>query len=150
MMDSGVHYTSAADDWATPQKIYNELDDEFNFTLDVCASDWNAKHPNYFTKEDDALIQDWSSQRAFMNPPYGSQISKFVEKASTSGAELVVAILPARTDTRWFWDFVLEKAEIRFIKGRLKFERPDGPQGTAPFPSIIAIWRNPPKQELLI
>ena len=85
-----------------------------------------------------------------MNPPYGSQISKFVEKASTSGAELVVAILPARTDTRWFWDFVLEKAEIRFIKGRLKFERPDGPQGTAPFPSIIAIWRNPPKQELLI
>lgn len=132
--------SSNTDEWATPKKFFEELNKEFSFTLDPCATKLNYKCNKYYTKEENGLIQDWSKEKVFMNPPYGREIGKWVEKAyneSKNGA-LVVCLLPARTDTKWFHNFIYEKHEIRFIKGRLKFN--DGKQ-SAPFPSMIVIMR---------
>ena len=110
------------------------------FTLDPCATHANHKCIKYFTKEDDGLVKDWNHNRVFMNPPYGREIGKWVKKAwmSVNGNDcMVVALLPARTDTKWFHDYILGKAEIRFIKGRLKF---GSCKNAAPFPSMIVIF----------
>ena len=136
---SDAAFSSKTDDWATPQQTFNELDNEFNFTLDPCASHQNAKCEKYFTKEDDGLSQDWSNEIVFMNPPYGREIGKWVEKAyreSLKGA-VVVCLIPARTDTKYWHNFIFPYAEIRFIKGRLKF---GGSKNSAPFPSAIVIY----------
>ena len=124
----------------TPQAVFDELDAEFGFTLDPCSTDANAKCPRHYTRKDDGLSKDWSGERVFMNPPYGREIGSWVEKAATSDA-LVVGLLPARTDTRWFHDWVYGRAELRFVRGRLKFERGGAPGMSAPFPSMAAIWR---------
>jgi len=118
-------------EWGTPQEFFDELNREFDFTLDPCASHENAKCERYFTKDEDGLAQSWAGERVFMNPPYGNQASNWIAKAyfESQYAEVVVALLPARTDTRWFHDFVYGKAEIRFVKGRLKFVAPDGKTG---------------------
>lgn len=134
MLNHGL-FTSNTDQWATPQSLFDKLNEEFHFTLDVCADASNAKCPNYFTKEQDGLKQDWSGHMCWMNPPYGRAISHWVEKAS--GYD-VVALLPARTDTRYFHDFIYHKAEIRFLKGRLKF---GGAKNSAPFPSMVVVFR---------
>ena len=145
-------FTSDRGDWATPPNFFDKLDAEFHFTLDVCASPNNNKCKRFLTKEQNGLIQDWARIAAqggtgrhraergacFMNPPYGSEIPAWVKKASESGC-LVVGLLPARTDTRWFHNYVYGKAEIRFVKGRIRFV---GAKSGAPFPSMIAIWRN--------
>ena len=121
----------------------DDLNNEFDFTLDVAASHENAKCERYFTKEEDGLKQSWAGERCFMNPPYGYGLKFWTEKAYIettnpfSRAELVVGLLPVRSDTRWFHDFIYHKAEIRFLKGRLKFE---GGNGAATFPSMIAVW----------
>lgn len=129
--------------WGTPQALYDELDAEFNFTLDACADSTNYKHSNYFSEQDDALNQSWCG-RVFMNPPYGKQISKFIAKAyqeSQNNADVVVCLIPSRTDTIYWHEYVM-KGEIRFLKGRLKFEDENrrSKQG-APFPSAIVIFR---------
>lgn len=131
-------YTSADPTWATPQGVFDELDQEFGFTLDVCASAENAKCARFFTEEDDALSKEWKGV-CFMNPPYGYGIGAWVRKAYESALEgvTVVCLLPARTDTAWFHDYCL-KGEVRFIRGRLKFE---GGRWNAPFPSCIVIFR---------
>ena len=139
-----VHFSSKTDNWATPQDFFDELDEEFQFTLDPCASPDNAKCEKYFTKEENGLIQSWAGETVFMNPPYGRAIKDWVKKAydeSKQGAT-VVCLLPARTDTRWFHDYIYEKAEIRFIKGRLKF---GGAKNSAPFPSMVVIFRGSDK-----
>ena len=133
-----VHFSSKTDMWATPQGFFNELNREFKFDLDPCASPENAKCKAYFTREQDGLKQSWEGKRVFMNPPYGRQIGKWVEKGATGGAAVVVCLLPARTDTRWFHDHIYQKAEIRFIKGRLKF---GGQTNSAPFPSMVVVFR---------
>ena len=136
---SDAAFSSKSNDWATPHQTFNELDNEFNFTLDPCASHQNAKCEKYFTKEDDGLSQDWSNEIVFMNPPYGREIGKWVEKAyreSLKGA-VVVCLIPARTDTKYWHNFIFPYAEIRFIKGRLKF---GGSKNSAPFPSAIVIY----------
>lgn len=133
--------SSNTPEWATPMEFFKELDKEFHFTLDPCSTHENAKCEKHYTKEDDGLKQEWGGQIVFCNPPYGRELPKWVKKCydeSKKGA-LVVMLIPARTDTRWFWDFIYNKAEIRFIKGRLKFG--DGKQ-SAPFPSMIVIFRN--------
>ena len=138
---SDAAFSSKSNDWATPHQTFNELDNEFNFTLDPCASHQNAKCEKYFTKEDDGLSQDWSNEIVFMNPPYGREIGKWVEKAyreSLKGA-VVVCLIPARTDTKYWHNFIFPYAEIRFIKGRLKF---GGSKNAAPFPSAIVIYKN--------
>ena len=133
-----VHYMSNSTEWGTPQELFNELDQEFGFTLDPCASHYNAKCVKYYTIEQDGLTKNWDNERVFMNPPYGRAIKHWVKKAhDTKG--LVVGLLPARTDTRWFHDYIYHKADIRFIKGRIKFINGMKPQ-PAPFPSMIVIW----------
>lgn len=130
-------------EWATPVELYEALNREFSFTIDVCASPWNAKHSCYWTKEDDALKQDWTDHRCFMNPPYGRELNRWIQKAfleAHKGA-LVVALIPARTDTTYWHDFIEGKQEVRFIKGRVKFLTQKGEKGNAPFPSAIVIFR---------
>lgn len=135
MINKGM-MTSNTDLWATPQYFFDCLNEEFGFTLDVCANKDNAKCDKYYTKEQDGLAQRWEGN-CWMNPPYGREIGKWCERAFNSGV-LVVGLLPARTDTKWFHDYIYGKAEIRFIKGRLKF---GDAKNSAPFPSMVVIWR---------
>lgn len=135
-----VLFSSATDQWATPQGFYDELNSEFHFTLDPCADSTNHKCPKYFTKEDDGLIQDWGGNVVFCNPPYGREVGKWVEKCykeSKKPDTTVVMLIPARTDTKWFHEYIYKKAEIRFIKGRLKF---GDSKNSAPFPSMVVIF----------
>jgi site-specific DNA-methyltransferase (adenine-specific) len=129
-------------EWETPKDLYDRLDAEFHFNLDPCCTRENRKCLRYFTSEVDGLSQSWEGSRVFMNPPY-SHLEKWTEKAyreSQNGA-LVVGLLPARTDTRWFWDWIWpDKSLVRFIKGRLKF---GNGKGSAPFPSMIVVWGLP-------
>jgi site-specific DNA-methyltransferase (adenine-specific) len=134
---NNVHFQSKTPEWATPQAVFDKLNEEFHFTLDPCSTHENAKCSKHYTLEDDGLNQSWKGERVFMNPPYGRAIGGWIKKASECGAELVVCLIPARTDTRWFHDFIYGKAEVRFLKGRLKFG--DGKQ-SAPFPSMIVIF----------
>lgn len=134
-------YSSKRSEWETPKELFDELDRVFNFTLDVCATAQNAKCKLFYSKE--SAGQDWKGHRCFMNPPYGREISKWVAKAdrvSRRGAALVVGLLPARTDTAWWCDFVAPRAEIHFLRGRVKFLLDGKEQAGAPFPSAIAIW----------
>ena len=139
MMTKGM-YTSNSEEWGTPQELFNRLNKEFNFTLDVCASEENTKCPKYYTKEEDALKQEWGGV-IWMNPPYGRKIGNWVKKAKETarqGKATVVCLLPARTDTAWWHDYVMKANEIRLIRGRLKFG--DG-KGSAPFPSAIVVFK---------
>lgn len=142
-MDTNVLFSSSTDKWETPQHFFDKLDEEFHFTLDPCADEQNHKCEKYFTKEQDGLLQDWTGERVFCNPPYGRQVSKWVEKCFNEvyagNAELAVMLIHARTDTKWFHDFIYHKAEIRFVRGRLKF---GGSSENAPFPSMVVIFRS--------
>lgn len=138
----GVHYSSATPEWSTPQDLFDQLDAEFTFDLDVCATDENAKCTLYFTHEVDGLSQEWTGT-CWMNPPYGDEIVAWVAKAATAAANgaTVVCLLPARTDTRWWWDYA-RFGEVRFLRGRLKF---GGGENSAPFPSAVVIFGREPK-----
>ena len=139
-LNSGL-FSSTTDQWATPQKFFDELNKEFNFNLDPCATKENAKCRKFFTEEDNGLLQDWSGHRVFCNPPYGRAIAAWVKKCyeeSQKPDTLVVMLIPARTDTAYFHDHIYHKAEIRFIRGRLHFN--ESPQG-APFPSMVVVFR---------
>ena len=132
-------FTSNADCWATPPEFFEELNKEFDFDTDVCALPENTKCPHYYSPDDDGLRQNWTGS-CWCNPPYGRQIGKWVEKAYMSSklGATVVMLLPARTDTAWFHDYIYGKAEIRFVRGRLKFV---GAKYKAPFPSMVAVFR---------
>ena len=135
-------FSSKTDQWATPTETFAELDAEFHFDLDPCADADNHKCERYFTKEINGLSQNWGGCNVFCNPPYGRQIGEWVKKAyeeSRKPNTLVVMLIPARTDTKWFHDYILGKAEIRFIRGRLKF---GGADNAAPFPSMIVVFRH--------
>lgn len=140
-----VHYSSRSSEWGTPPEFFDALHAEFRFTVDVCASIENARIP-FWPKEVDGLAQNWSGHVCWMNPPYGRTIGQWVEKAATSGAGLVVCLLPARTDTRWWhswiWDAEHHRprsgVEVRLLQGRLKF---GGSENSAPFPSAVVIFR---------
>ena len=135
-----VHFSSKSNEWNTPDDLYNILDKEFNFTLDPCTNGENNKCDKFYTEKENGLIQDWSKDIVFMNPPYGRQISQWIEKAyneSLKGAK-VACLIPSRTDTKYWHDFIFNEAsEIRFIKGRLKFV---DSKNSAPFPSAIIIY----------
>ena len=140
-MNIEVMFSSKTDEWETPQDLFDELNNEFNFTLDVCATDKNTKCKKYFNKQLDGLKQFWGHDTVWCNPPYGRQIGKWVEHAFNThwvNDNTIVMLLPARTDTKWFHKYIYGKAEIRFIKGRLKF---GGSKNSAPFPSMIVIFR---------
>lgn len=137
-MNTAVMFSSNTDMWATPQDFFDVINKEFNFTVDVCATAENTKCSLFFTPEQDGLKQKWEGI-CYMNPPYGRSIGKWIQKAYNSSKEgaVVVGLLPARTDTKWFHEYIYNKAEIRFIKGRLKF---GGCKNSAPFPSMVVIW----------
>lgn len=143
-MNSAVFYSSKTDMWATPQDFFDALDAEFHFTLDACAVKENAKCAAYYTPEQNGLDQPWTGQ-VWCNPPYGRNVGQWVKKAhDTASGGCVVMLLPARTDTRWFHDYIYGKTEVRFIKGRLKF---GGCQNAAPFPSMVVIFGGEHKNE---
>jgi phage N-6-adenine-methyltransferase len=131
-------FSSETDDWATPMHLFRQLDYEFHFETDVCASPDNAKCEHFFTKEQDGLQQDWLGT-CWMNPPYGETINKWMQKAYESSQQgaTVVCLVPARTDTAWWHDWAM-KGEIRFLRGRIKF---GGAKDAAPFPSALVIFR---------
>ena len=139
-MNKGL-FTSNTAEWATPQDFFDKLDAEFHFTLDPCCTHENAKCKKHYTIAENGLLQDWTGERVFCNPPYGRKIGEWVKKAHDSKC-LTVMLLPARTDTKWFHEWVYHKAELVFIRGRLHF---GGSKWNAPFPSMIAIYR--PKQK---
>lgn len=132
-----VHFSSASDEWTTPQPLFDRLDAVFHFTLDPCATAANARCRRFFTIAEDGLAQNWDGERVFMNPPYGRAIGDWVKKAAEAQA-LVVCLLPARTDTRWWHDYVVGAgASVSFVKGRLHFS---DSAINAPFPSAIVIF----------
>ena len=138
-MNADVMFSSNTGLWETPQEFFDKLDAEFHFDLDVCATPKNAKCKKYYTPEQDGLSQPWDGN-VWCNPPYGRAVGAWVRRgflASADGAT-VVMLLPARTDTRWFHEYIYGKTEIRFVKGRLKF---GGSKNSAPFPSMIVIFR---------
>lgn len=131
-------FSSKSDEWTTPQYLYDALNEEFNFTLDVCATASNHKMSNYYTQSDSGLQKQWHGT-CFMNPPY-SEVKLWIKKAweEMENGVTTVALVPARTDTKWFHDYVYGQTEIRFIKGRLKF---GDSKNSAPFPSMVVIFR---------
>ena len=139
MAISEALYSSQTDMWETPQDLFDDLDREFHFDLDVCAIPENAKCKKFYTPEQDGLSQPWDGI-CWCNPPYGRDIGKWVRRAlfASVGGATVVMLLPARTDTKWFHDYIYNRAEIRFVKGRLKF---GNSKNSAPFPSMIVIFR---------
>lgn len=144
--DRKVLFSKKSDEHPTPQELFDELNEEFHFTLDPCATPENAKCSKFYTIEDDGLEKEWNDEVVFVNPPYSNckgWVKKAVFETKTApflrkGAKRVVMLLPSRTDTKWFHEDLLPNvAEIRFIKGRLKFE---GNSNSAPFPSIVVVF----------
>lgn len=157
-------FSSKSGLWATPQDFFDKLNEKWDFDWDVCATADNAKCDNYFSPEDNALEQPWEGT-CFMNPPYGREIGDWIEKAHTEvlNGVITVVLLPARTDTKWFHDFIYNIYDIEFIKGRLKFGTEEywqwvwrqkfidgklnklygkyGQKNSAPFPSMIVIFK---------
>ena len=132
-------------DWCTPQDFFDRLNEEFGFVLDAAATDKTAKCPLYYTPETDGLSQSWDRGGAvFCNPPYGREIGKWVKKAyeeARGEGYAVVLLIPARTDTTYFHDYIYGKAEIRFVRGRLRFTDDEGNAGDpAPFPYMVVIY----------
>lgn len=141
LMNTAVMFSSQTDLWATPQEFYDKLNAEFQFTLDPCATSQNAKCEKYYTRKEDGLKQNWQGETVFCNPPYGRVIKDWVKKCyeeSRKENTTVVMLIPARTDTSYFHDYIYNKAkEIRFIRGRLKF---GNAKNSAPFPSMVVVF----------
>lgn len=139
-MNPGL-YSSDDDSWATPQDIYDKLNKLFGpFDLDPAASHDNHKCEKYYTRLDNGLRQSWEGRSVFLNPPYGRDIIKWMRKCAAERytTKIICALIPGRTDTRWFQTFVLGSAdELYFVRGRIKFE---DAYSSAPFPSIVAVY----------
>ena len=143
-MNTELMFSSKTDLWETPQELFDKYDAIYHFETDVCALPENAKCKRFFTPEMDGLKQEWTGV-CWCNPPYGRDVGKWVEKAARTAYEggFVVMLLPARTDTKWFHRWIYKRAEIRFIKGRLKF---GNSVNSAPFPSMICIFGSKGKE----
>jgi site-specific DNA-methyltransferase (adenine-specific) len=136
--------SSESIEWGTPQDLFDNLNAEFHFTLDPCSNSLNYKCAKHYTKADDGLSKNWNGETVFMNPPYGREIDDWVAKAyaeSRRDNTIVVALLPSRTDTRWWHQYCMFN-EVRFIRGRISFTR-GSRLGDAPalFPSAIVVFR---------
>lgn len=141
-----VLFSHNTDEWYTPQDLYDELDAEFHFTLDPCATVENHKAPLFYTKEQNGLSKDWGGQSVFVNPPYSDNYA-WVRKCYYEGCKpntTVVLLIPSRTDTKYFHNYIYHRAEVRFISGRLKY---GGAKYNAPFPSMLVIFRGCVEQE---
>lgn len=148
--------STGKDDWETPQELFNELDREFHFTLDPCCTHESAKCAKHYTPAEDGLIQDWGGETVFCNPPYSRQtrtnpgqiawVQKCAGEARKPGTT-VVALLPARTDTALFHEYIYGKAEIRFLRGRVSFRDHGQEIGKPLFGSMICVWRYTEKNQ---
>ena len=134
--------STGKDDWETPFEFFQELDKEFHFTLDPCCTEETAKCKKFYTEQEDGLLQSWEGETVFCNPPYSRELQdQFVKKCYEEGQKInttVVALLPARTDTKRFHQYILGKSEIRFLQGRIRFV---GAKDPAPFPSMVVVFR---------
>ena len=137
-MVSKTLFSSASVEWETPQDLFDRLHAKYQFTLDVCATKENAKCAQYFDTSTDGLKQSWAGERVWCNPPYGREIFDWVARCSAHS--FAVMLLPARTDVRWWHDFVIPYGDVEFIKGRLKF---GGHKNSAPFPSAVVVFGEP-------
>lgn len=151
-------FSSKTENWHTPKDLFNELDKEFSFDCDPCTTKENPLGCRFFyTKEQDGLKQVWFKSN-FINPPYGPEIGKWLERAHKHAEYLEstsVFLLPARTDTKWFHQYCYGKpnVELRFLKGRVKFigvEQSGYKRNSAPFPSMLVIIRPQIKLEDVI
>ena len=140
MVVKNIHFSSKTNEWSTPQEFFDQLNAEFNFTLDPSSTKKNAKCGKFYTEEENGLIQSWDNEIVFCNPPYGRTLKDWVKKASESQGGVVVMLIPARTDTQYFHKYIYQKknVEIRFLKGRLKF---GDSKNSAPFPSMVVIFK---------
>ena len=140
-MNKGL-FTSNTSEWETPPDLFDSLNKEFQFTLDPCSTDENAKCQKHYTKKQNGLLQDWSGETVFCNPPYGREMVNWIRKCYDHfvGGGTAILLIPARTDTQAFHEYIYGKAEIRFIRGRIRFV---GSKWNAPFPSMIVIYKKP-------
>jgi phage N-6-adenine-methyltransferase len=135
-----VGFKSTSGEWDTPQTFYDKLNKGFGFSLDPCATRGNTKCKKYFTEAQNGLLQDWGGHRVFVNPPYGRNIGDWIKKGleeSTKPHTTVVILVPARTDTRWWHDYVMKAKEVHLVRGRLTFGASTSP---APFPSAVIVF----------
>ena len=129
--------------WATPPEVFDPLHAEFSFTLDPCAQPHTAKCARFYTEADDGLSRDWGHERVFMNPPYGREVYAWTRKAreAARGGALVVGLLPASTDLRWWHEDVVGHAEVRYIRGRVRFLTGGPYRASGFFASVVVVWR---------
>lgn len=132
-------YNGNGREWATPPEIFEPLHAEFGFTLDACATADNAKLPRFYTETQDGLSQSWTGERVFMNPPYGREIYPWTRKARDAGT-LVVGLLPASCDLKWWHEDVVDRAEVRYLRGRVRFLTGGPYRSSGFFASVIVIW----------
>lgn len=135
-------FSSETDEWETPQDLFDALNAEFRFQVDVCATPANAKCDTYYTRELNGLCMPWEGLSCWCNPPYGREIESWMRRAHqaarTAAGTTVVCLVPARTDTAWWWQHCIH-GEVRFLRGRLKFGNADN---GAPFPSAVVVFRH--------
>lgn len=142
MIDKAL-FSSQRADWETPQALFDALNAEFHFTLDSASTDANAKCEKHYTEKENGLIQSWENETVFCNPPYGRALPAWIQKAAAEAKKnaTVVMLIPARTDTKAFHEYIYNKAEIRFLRGRLRFCLGGSESDAAPFPSMIVVFR---------
>jgi len=142
-------FSSKTGNWSTPQEFFDKLNWRFGpFDLDPCATDDNKKCNNFFTKDQDGLLEDWTGHTVFVNPPYGRGIEKWIEKGyreSLKNHTKVVMLIPSRTDTKYWHKYVMMASELYFVKGRLKFGESEN---SAPFPSAVVVFDGDSKQQV--
>lgn len=136
------HFSNNHQNWATPWELFRQIDSKYGpCTLDVCAMPETAKCDAFFTPEQDGLRQEWHGV-CWMNPPYGRDISRWLQKVwlevyTLENAVRAICLLPARTDTKWWHEYVIKATICEFIRGRVKFQ---GAKHNAPFPSAIVVF----------
>lgn len=135
-------YNGNGREWETPPEVFGPLDAEFGFTLDPCATKANAKCARFFTEEEDGRVQPWGGERVFMNPPYGREIYAWTRKARDAAwaGAIVVGLLPASTDLAWWHDDIVGRAEVRYIRGRVRFLTGGPYRASGFFPSVVVVW----------
>lgn len=144
----GAAQTSNKDDWETPQALFESLNAKYHFVIDLAASKDNAKCDRYFSVADDSLSKDWSENfegAMYLNPPYGRHIGQWIKKAYETSLKVtvpIVLLIPSRTDTSYWHDYIFGKAHIKFLRGRLKFEQNGIACQAAPFPSAIITYND--------
>ena len=142
-------FSSKTGEWATPQDFFDKLNWRFGpFDLDPCADAYNTKCANFFTEAENGLSKSWSGFTSFINPPYGRGIDKWIAKAYKETREegtRAVLLIPARTDTKYWHDFVMKADEVYFVKGRLKF---GDSENSAPFPSAVVVFDGSNRQQI--